>query len=141
MASVTKMVLVAVAMFGGAAAAVAVEPTNTRAAMVKALDAEFDATDTNKDGVLSPAEVQKRMGHMKLANGKSFSELQVKKLAAMWFARTDLDHNGKVTKAESRKTAEMLFDRYDTNHDGVISGEERHAAEMAARAEGGAPGR
>ena len=43
---------------------------------------------------------------------------------AVWFARADTDHDGRLTRAEFRQDAALFFSRLDTNHDGVLDGGE-----------------
>jgi hypothetical protein len=42
--------------------------------------------------------------------------------SAAWFARTDADHDGRLTAAEFRADAEAFFGKLDTNHDRVVDG-------------------
>lgn len=99
-----------------------------------ALDAEFAATDTNKDGVLSRAEIDARTAKMRVAGGK-VTPADVKRLGDLWFAQADTDQNGKLTKTEMAAIMKAMAARYDTNHDGVVSIAERRAARAAAIAE------
>ena len=116
--------------------ALAVLPAMVSAAERKptALDAEFAATDTNRDGVLSRAEIDARTAKMKVAGGR-VSPADMKKLGDIWFARTDANHDGRITKAEMASIMKAVGSRYDTNHDGTVSIAERKAARAAAIAE------
>ncbi|GEM_PF-2625509 len=53
--------------------------------------------------------------------GEPFRTLpgQVYPLTA-WFSRVDLDHDGRISRAEFRADFEQFFKRLDENHDGVI---------------------
>ena len=99
-----------------------------------ALDAEFTASDTNKDGVLTRAEIDARTARMHVAGGK-VSPADMKRLGDIWFARADANRDGKITKAEMNAMMTAVATRYDTNHDGTISLAERKAARAAAMAE------
>lgn len=55
--------------------------------------------------------------------------------SALWFARADADHDGRITRAEFMADAEAAFHRYDTNGDGVIDGLEVAAYEEAVAPE------
>jgi len=110
---------------GLAATAVTIDPK---------LRAEFDKSDTNKDGVLTQAEVNARIAQMSRGN-KNLSAAQTRQLSTLWFSRADANHDGKVTPAEMQALFKATANRYDTNHDGVISIAERNAAHAAMLAE------
>ena len=130
--------LVAMIMLLALAAATAHPAANSRAALLQSVRIEFRQTDLNHDGVLTRAEVQKRVAHMKVnVADHDLAARQVQMLTDLWFARGDVNHDGKITLKETEATALAVFNRYDTNHDGLISPAERHvgsAAMMAAPA-------
>ena len=64
---------------------------------------------------------------------RPLSPAQVKQLTELWFARTDANHDGKVTLAEAQGEMAAMFDRYDVNHDGVISPAEMQEARAGVR--------
>ena len=109
----------------------------TRASAAAKLDTEFDASDTNRDGYLSLAELQVRMGKMKVAGGKTLPPAKARQLAQMFLARADTDGDKRVSKAESQKMMAATFARYDTNGDGRVDGAEALKARAAARAKAG----
>ncbi len=99
--------------------------------------AEFAATDTNKDGTLSRAEVKSRIVRMDAGRGR-MSPAQVDLLSTTWFDRADGNKDGKVTQPEMQKLLTAIARRYDTNGDGVVSLAERQAARRETLAEVGA---
>lgn len=105
----------------------------TRASATAKLDKEFAASDANKDGFLSPAEVQARMGKMKMGGGKTLDPVHAKRVAALFLARADTNKDGKVSKAESDALMGAVFNAYDTNHDGKVDGTEAARARAAAK--------
>jgi hypothetical protein len=46
---------------------------------------------------------------------------------AMFFAKADANHDGKLTLAEANTAALEMFDKVDTNKDGVATPAEKHA--------------
>ena len=107
-----------------AAPAVAQE---TRATAAAKFNREFAASDANKDGVLTRAEVQARIGRMR-AGTKPMDPVQVKRLSELWFTRADADKNSKVTPLEAQALLSAVFRRYDANGDGKVGANERAAA-------------
>lgn len=105
----------------------------TRASAVGKLDAEFAASDTNKDGFLTPAEVVARMKRMKV-RGREMDDTHARRLAALFMVRTDTNGDGKVSKAETEATMKRVFARYDLNGDGKVDGAEAAKARAAASA-------
>ena len=103
----------------------------TRAGATAKLDAEFAASDTNRDGFLSPAEVEARMMRMKLSGGRTLDAVHAKRVAALFMARADANKDGKVSKAESAALMGTVFSAYDLNRDGKVD-----ASEAAKRARG-----
>lgn len=119
-----KSLIVCAAALGLAVPAIAQETRSTAAAK---FNREFAASDTNKDGSLTRAEVQARIGRMK-AGAKAMNPAQAKKLSELWFARADGDKNGKVTQLEAQALLSAVFRRYDANGDGQVGASERAAA-------------
>jgi hypothetical protein len=99
----------------------------TRASASAKFKAEFAASDTNKDGVLTRAEVQARIGNMKVGPGRP-DPVHAKRLADLWFTSADKNKDGKVTQAEAQALLAATFAKYDVNKDGKIGGDERAAA-------------
>jgi Ca2+-binding EF-hand superfamily protein len=71
----------------------------------------FERLDTNKDHVVSLAEFQAMPDFR--ADHREFQ-----------FERSDLNHDGKVTRAEAATANKLRFDAADANHDGKITREE-----------------
>lgn len=99
----------------------------TRATAAAKFNREFAASDLNKDGSLTRAEVQARIGRMK-AGQKAMDPAQTKRLSDLWFARADGDKNGKVSQLEAQALLSAVFRRYDANGDGRVGANERAAA-------------
>ncbi len=99
----------------------------TRASASAKFSREFAASDANKDGVLTRAEVQARLARMGAGN-KKLDPTHAKRLADLWFGSADADKNGKVTEAEAQRLLAATFNRSDSNGDGRIGGDERAAA-------------
>ena len=104
----------------------------TRASAAARFSREFAATDLNKDGVWTKAEVAQRLGRMR-AGSKKPDPVNVKRLSDLWFGRADLNGNGKVTEAEAQGLLAAVFNRYDANKDGRIGGGERAAAKAGVQ--------
>lgn len=109
------------------AAAVAQE---TRASAAAKFHREFVATDANKDGVWTLAEVRARTTRMRLT-AKGGDPALPNKLARLWFARADADRNGKVSEGEAQALLAATFQRYDANGDGKVGDTEAAAAKRA----------
>ena len=107
-------------------------------------DARFDRLDANKDGKLTPDEMQPRrpMGGAEPAasappaadgasppppppgpGGRGFG--------GRMFARLDTNGDGVIDRDEYRAQAAQRFDRMDTNKDGKVDAAERQAAREA----------
>ncbi|MBJ6122546.1 EF-hand domain-containing protein [Sphingomonas mollis] len=99
----------------------------TRASAAAKFSREFAASDTNKDGVLTRAEVQARIGTMAAGN-KKLDPVHTKRLSDLWFTRADANKDGKVTQAEAQALLTATFDAYDANRDGKVGTDERAAA-------------
>ena len=106
----------------------------TRAGAAAKLDTEFAASDTNRDGFLSPAEVEARMMRMKLSGGRTLDAVHAKRVAALFMARADANKDGKVSKAESAALMGTVFSAYDLNRDGEVDASEAAKARTAAKA-------
>lgn len=134
----------------------------TRAQLVKNLEAEFKAIDTNGDGVLSQSELaaaeakaqQQRLAQIRAQMEAEFDRLDtnhdgtLSKAEFMAAApqlpttpptgtdlmgRFDKNHDGKVTLDEFRAPMLQRFDQCDTNHDGVLQPEELRACATPPR--------
>ena len=114
-----------VLVLGGLAGPVLAQETRTSASAK--FKAEFAASDTNKDGVLTRAEVQARIGQMKAGQGR-LDPVHAKRMADLWFGSADRNKDGKVTQPEAQALLAATFAKYDANHDGKIGGDERAAA-------------
>ena len=98
------------------------------------LKAEFDATDTDRDGTLSRAEIRARVARMD-AGKTQLSQAQATSYADRLFTLADANKDEKLTPAEMQALFRAMAMRYDTNHDGVVSLAERQAARRAVTAE------
>ena len=99
------------------------EATVAKADAVKTAGERFDGIDTNRDGTLSGDEQDAAM------EGPGGRMLR----------RSDLNADGKITKAEYVESATSRFDTMDGNKDGQLTKAEREAfrAQMRARMGGG----
>lgn len=126
--------MTAIALIGAPALfAMPASAQETRASANAKLDAEFAASDMDKDGFLSPAEVNARMTKMKVGGGKSLDATHAKRVATLFFARADTNKDGKVSAAESSALLGAVFSRYDLNKDGKVDGAEAATARAAAK--------
>jgi Ca2+-binding EF-hand superfamily protein len=96
----------------------------TEASATAKFKKEFAATDTNRDGYWSRAEVNARVARMRDGKGKA-DAAKIKKLADLWFETADTNNDGKVSEAEAEKLLKTMFRRYDANHDGKVGGVSR----------------
>jgi Ca2+-binding EF-hand superfamily protein len=97
---------------------------------------KFDQIDTNKDGQLSRDELKAfKKSHKKHAHKKgNKAERQAK--AAERFKHADTNGDGKISRAEAEKNAPRLakkFDAIDTNKDGQLTQEELRAYRESKR--------
>ncbi|MDE0878302.1 MAG: EF-hand domain-containing protein [Sphingomonas bacterium] len=104
----------------------------TEASAAAKFKKEFAATDTNKDGYWSRAEVNARVARMRDGKGKA-DQAKIKRLADMWFNTADTNRDGKVSEPEAEKLLKAMFRRYDANGDGKVGGAERAAAKADLR--------
>ena len=107
-----------------------VSAQETRASASAKFKAEFAASDANKDGVLTQAEVQARIQRMRAGKTKT-DPVHAKRLAGLWFANADANKNGKVTEAEGQALLVATMDRYDANRDGKVGTGEKAQAKKA----------
>ena len=107
------LLLAAPALLGAVPAAA----QDTRASAAAKFDAEFTASDTNRDGALTRAEVQARIGRM-AAGPKKIDPVRAKRLTDLWFTSADANKDGKVTKAEAQALLTKTFDRYEAQKAG-----------------------
>jgi Ca2+-binding EF-hand superfamily protein len=144
------------------AAKPAAAPPQTRANVIKGMDANFKAIDTSGDGALSSAELgaaelkvqQQRIAALRTRVDGEFTKLDINKdgvlsktefmaaapqaptgapNGANLLSRLDKNKDGKVSPDEYRAPILSRFDALDTNKDGVISDAERKAAQAAAQ--------
>ncbi|PAX07588.1 EF-hand domain-containing protein [Sphingomonas lenta] len=109
----------------------------TQASAAAKFSREFAQLDQNKDGVLTKDEVTQRMGRVRAQTKTGVQKIDpthTKRLADLWFARADLNKNGKVTEAEAQTLFAAIFKRYDRNGDGVLGGERTAAGPTAPKA-------
>ena len=124
----------------GAALAVVAAPAlaqETRATATQKLDAEFAASDANKDGFLSLPELEARMAKMKLGGGRTLDATHAKRVAALFLARADTNRDGKVSASESAALMGQVFSAYDLNRDGKVDAGELAKARAAGKAVAG----
>ena len=118
--------LVLASLVLGATPALAQE---TQASVAAKFHREFVATDVDKDGSWSLAEVQKRTAHMRPTKGSD--PALGKKLAQLWFSRADANKDRKVTEREAQALLAATFKAYDADGDGKIGTTERATAKKA----------
>ena len=129
-----RRVLIPFAIIALAAPALAQE--TKRSASAK-LDSEFAVSDVNHDGFLSLAELEARMGKMKIGGGRTLDPVHAKRVAALFMARADTNGDGKVSEKESQALMGRVFAKYDLNGDGKVDGNEAAQARAAAKAQAG----
>jgi hypothetical protein len=129
----------------------------TRAALLKGVDANFKAIDTNGDGTLNSAELgaaegkvqQQRIAQIRGKLDAEFTKLDTNKNGSLdknefmaaapnsssatpngaaIVTKLDANKDGRVSADEYRAPVLGTFDRMDTNHDGTLSTAERQAA-------------
>ncbi len=96
----------------------------------------FDRADTNKDGVITQAELAALPRPDHRGTDKGMHRAMMGKGGPMGHMLSSADSNkdGKVSLAEAQAAALARFDRVDTNHDGKISPDEHKAARDSRRA-------
>ena len=115
-------------MGGGMGALAQMGPFNLEQ-MQRGSDTRFTALDTNKDGVLSAAEVTPPpMPGSMMSAGRGVE-------------RADANHDGTVTLDEYHAMTAAMFARMDANHDGTVTPEELQAMRGMMRPGGGQGGR
>jgi Ca2+-binding EF-hand superfamily protein len=91
-----------------------------RQAVQTAVQGGFAAADTNRDGQLSPAEVNAAINGVR------------RQMAQAAFQQADTDNDGQISQAEFEKAivepARVAFAVMDLNHDGKISQQEAQTA-------------
>jgi len=96
------------------------QATELRQAVQTAVQGAFAAADTNRDGQLSPAELNASIA------GAS------RQVAQAAFQQADTDNNGQISQAEFEKAivepARVAFQIMDLNHDGQLSQQEAQTA-------------
>lgn len=96
------------------------QASELRQAVQTTVQSGFAAADTNRDGQLSPAEVNAAI----IGLGRQATQIA--------FDQVDTDKNGQLSQAEFEKAivepARVAFKVVDRNHDGQISREEAQAA-------------
>ncbi|HWI87369.1 MAG TPA: EF-hand domain-containing protein [Sphingomonas sp.] len=102
--------------------------SQTRAETISRVGMVFNRLDTDHDGFVSTAEIDRVTKAMAEGGGDvAIGNRMTKMLAA-----ADTDHDGKISLAEMQANAGRRFDLADTNHDGTLTREERQAARAAS---------
>jgi len=98
------------------------QSSELRQAVQTAVQGGFAAADTNRDGQLSPAEVNAAIAGAR------------RQVAQAAFQQADTDHDGQISQAEFEKAiqepARVAFAVMDLNHDGKISQQEAQTAQQ-----------
>lgn len=144
------------------AGAAAPQAPPNRATVIRGLDANFKAIDTNGDGTLNSAELaaaQSKAQQLQRTNIRTRIDAQFTRLdtnkdgqlsraeflaaapnppatapnGANLVAQLDRNKDGRVSADEYRTPVLANYDRMDTNKDGAISPAERQAAQTAQR--------
>jgi Ca2+-binding EF-hand superfamily protein len=133
-AGATTMALGTAGSAQQAAAGNAPKPV-TRADFVRGLDTRFAAMDTNKDGVLSKAEIQAAQSQALQTVGKMRDER-----VRAEFNQLDTNKDGQLSYAEfsagaptvkAGETADQLAAQLDANKDGKVSADEFKNPQLA----------
>jgi len=97
-----------------------IEASELRQAVQTGVQGAFATADTNRDGQLSPAELNAAVAGMS------------RQVAQASFQQADTDNNGQISQAEFEKAivqpARVAFQIVDLNHDGQISPQEAQTA-------------
>jgi len=100
----------------------ALQASEVRQAVSAGVDGLYTMADTNRDGQLTPAELNAAVVGMARA------------MAQAAFRMADTDNNGQISQAEFDKAilepAHVVFGAVDTNNDGQISPQEAQAAQQ-----------
>lgn len=127
----TFILMIALAALGSSGATAQNAPAPkpvARADLIKALNSNFAAADTNHDGFLSRAEID-------AAEAKALQQLQAareRQLRAE-FNQLDTNHDGQLSFQEfvaiagsvkANETTDQILGRLDKNHDGKVSPDE-----------------
>ena len=126
----TLLTLAILPLAVGASFAASAVAQETRASATAKFKSEFAQSDTDRDGVLTRAEVQARIAQMKVGPGRP-DAVHAKRLADLWFDRADANKTGKVTQTEAEALLAATFKRYDADGDGKIGSAERGVAKKA----------
>jgi hypothetical protein len=134
--------------------AIGLAADNTAGAKGPRSSGHFSKADTNRDGKLSRAEVEKAMPHLlgkfesidsnkdgQLSRGelnawKKAHRAERQAKAAERFKHADTDGDGAVSRAEAEKHAPRLakkFDQIDSNKDGKLTQDELRAYRESKR--------
>lgn len=127
----------------------------TRGEFIAQVDAGFAAIDTNRDGFISPAEMQAAQardlekvqaaarakmeaefkqldtnhdGRLSLQEFQAIASVRANQSPQQLVQQLDANHDGKVSAQEFRNPRVQQFDKADTNHDGVVTPAEALAA-------------
>jgi Ca2+-binding EF-hand superfamily protein len=139
----------------------------TRAQVVQKVQQHFAMVDTNRDGVVTKAEMDAAKLTMRTKMGdKRFDKLDANDdgsvskgefdaahqgmqghrmgmrgmhagMGGRMFGMADSNKDGQVTLAEATAAAAAHFDRADANHDGTLTPDEMRAAHQAMRGKTG----
>lgn len=100
----------------------------SHAEMTRALARSFAILDTNRDGVLSQAELVNRktvfkahVQQVKASGNRVTGVMRMPKGVLKRFAKIDRDGDGAISKSELARVADKMFARRDHNKDGHIS--------------------
>jgi len=97
-----------------------IQAAELRQAVQTVVQGEFATADTNRDGQLTPEEINASVAGMS------------RQLADASFKKTDTDNNGQISQEEFEKAivqpARVAFRVMDLNHDGQISQQEAQTA-------------
>ncbi len=149
------LAVVAASLVAGAAPPPPAQPL-TRAAFIATMDGQYRVIDGNKDGIVTPAEIDQHQQRLAIASATSRARAS--------FARIDTDRNGqvspdefvranlaslkkgdsaavltrldtnrdkRVTLVEYRVLTLAGFDRLDADKDGVLTAAEQRASVLA----------
>jgi hypothetical protein len=102
-----------------------------RSEVLAVVKRQFAAMDSNRNGVVTPAEFEAYRSRTDAGSAAGSSELAAfDHLGRHWFERADEDGDGRVTLREAQARPTKLFDMADTDGDGVVSRSERQVAAL-----------